>query len=63
MTLAQQYVQKGRVEGREEGREEGQVEKSREIAKRLLSKGHDVVFIAEITGLSVVEINELNAKH
>ena len=55
MTLAQQYEQRGEQKGR--------VENSREIAKRLLSKGQDVGFIAEITGLTVAEINELNAKH
>lgn len=55
MTLAQQYEQRGEQRGR--------VEKSFEIAKRLLSKGQDVNFIAEITGLSIAEINELNTKH
>ncbi|CAN5353156.1 hypothetical protein BH10PSE19_BH10PSE19_07000 [soil metagenome] len=51
MTLAQQYEQRGRVE------------KSREIAKRLLNTGQDVSFIADITGLNIAEVNELNAKH
>ena len=40
--------------------EEGMKLKSLEIAKKLLSKGIEISFISEITGLSKEEIKSLN---
>ncbi len=52
-------VEKGREEGVEKGREEGEVQKSLEIAKNCLKKGFSIETIAEITGLSPMQIESL----
>ena len=49
----------GRVEGRAEGRAEGSRQKSIEIAHKLMSKGHSVQEISDLTGLTVEEIMKL----
>ena len=54
---------KGRAEGlakgRAEGRAEGEHAKAMDIAKRMKAKGNATEFIAEITGLTVEQINNL----
>ena len=50
---------KGKEEGREEGREEGKAEAAIASARKMKSKGYPSVDIAEITGLTVEEIERL----
>jgi predicted transposase/invertase (TIGR01784 family) len=51
---------KGKEEGRVEGRKEGQLEGKREVAVKLLASGSlDIEAVAEITGLSVEELQGL----
>ena len=45
-------MEKGRKEGMEKGRQEGMQVEKLAIAKNLLSKGSDLPFVAEVTGLS-----------
>ncbi|MCI5180838.1 MAG: hypothetical protein D3911_16260, partial [Candidatus Electrothrix sp. AW3_4] len=53
-------VIKGEKRGRAEGRAEGQIEGKREVAIKLLASGSlDIGAIAEITGLSVGELQSL----
>ncbi|RCK80802.1 MAG: putative transposase [Candidatus Ozemobacter sibiricus] len=54
-----QGLEEGRAKGRAEGRAEGQAEAKTEIARRMLEKGLDLPFIAEVTGLSIEEIRAL----
>ena len=49
----------GRAEGRVKGLTEGRVKEKLENAKRMKDKGCAIDFIAEITGLSLVEIEQL----
>ncbi len=49
----------GRAEGREEGRAEGEAGKAVQIAGKMLDKGMAIPDIAELTGLSVEEIEAL----
>jgi len=51
--------QKGRAEGRVEGRAEGIEENKRENARRMKAKGYDIADIADITGLTIEQINSL----
>lgn len=51
--------QEGKEEGKEEGIREGEKKKALEIALALKQRGLDVVSIAEISGLSVTEIENL----
>ncbi len=48
-------------EGKEEGRIEGKEEKAIEIAKKMLLKGAEVSFIAEITGLNEQAVIDLKS--
>ncbi len=61
-----QYLQEGREEGREEGRAEGQAEGmakgKAEIACRMLRAKRPVEEIAEFTGLSKADIEQLAAE-
>jgi len=52
----------GLAEGREEGREEGRAAERREIARAMLYKGMDLALIAEVTGLTKAELNQLQAE-
>ena len=47
---------------KEEGREEGKEEKAIEVAMKMIKKGFDNDEIAEISGLSEIEINKLKDK-
>ncbi|MCQ2208313.1 MAG: Rpn family recombination-promoting nuclease/putative transposase, partial [Paludibacteraceae bacterium] len=49
----------GRAEGRTEGREEGRMSEKYENARKMKSKGFSIEDIAEITGLSIGEIEKL----
>ena len=49
-------------EGRKEGRKEGEREAKLETARKLLDKGIDIEIIADVTGLSVEELEELKRK-
>ena len=51
----QEALQEGREEGLEKGLEQGR----REIALRLLAKGHSVAEVAELTGLSAQRVRAL----
>ncbi len=58
MTLAQLFEQKGEKRG--EKRAEKRAEKN--VAANLLAKGFDIKLIAEVTNLSLDEINKLQAE-
>lgn len=62
MTLAEQLRDEGRMEGRMEGRAEGRIEERIEVAKRLLTAGTEVTFVAKITGISVEKLKALQSK-
>ncbi|MCL2187097.1 MAG: hypothetical protein FWB86_14795, partial [Treponema sp.] len=47
------------AEGHEEGLEKGSENEKNIIAKNLLSKGSTPVFVSEVTGLSLEEVNKL----
>jgi len=49
----------GKIEGEAIGIEKGKTEGITEVAKNMKSKGSDVAFISEVTGLSVEEIEKL----
>ena len=49
----------GRAEGREEGLAEGEYNKAMESARKMKAKGYPIADIADITGLSVEEIDSL----
>ena len=51
--------EEGLEEGMEKGREEGAREKSVSVAKKLIGKGISIDVIAECTGLSIDEINQI----
>ena len=48
-------------ESYEEGIQQGEQNKSREIALRMLKRGKDINEIAEDTGLSIEEVQKLQA--
>ena len=50
---------KGHAEGLAEGRAEGRAEEKLENARRMKSKGYPLDDIADITGLTIEEINAL----
>jgi predicted transposase/invertase (TIGR01784 family) len=54
----QEGLEKGLEKGREEGREEGKIE----MAKLMLLKGLDIVFISEVTGLDENTIKNLQSQ-
>ncbi|GED16931.1 Rpn family recombination-promoting nuclease/putative transposase [Aneurinibacillus migulanus] len=45
----------------EEGREEGERKRAREIAQKMIAKGIEEQIIAEVTGLSIAEIEQLKS--
>jgi len=53
-------LEQGREQGLEKGREEGIDKASKTIAVNLLGKGIDMATIAEVTGLTEAEINNLS---
>ena len=55
--VAMQLARSGALE---EGMKAGELNKARKIALNMLQKGSEVPFISEVTGLSVVEIEQLN---
>jgi predicted transposase/invertase (TIGR01784 family) len=52
-------IQKGRAEGREEGRAEGIKETNRENARKMKDLGMSTEVIAQVTGLTIEQINSL----
>ncbi|GHS95211.1 hypothetical protein AGMMS50276_09940 [Synergistales bacterium] len=54
-------LKKGRLEGHREGHLEGHREKAMEIARKMLNRGTEPKIIAEDTGLSVEELDNLRA--
>jgi len=67
MTIAEKLIEKGKVEGKVEGKIEGKKEGIEEntlqIAKRLLLENMDLSFIAKVTGLSQLQIQQLIISH
>ncbi|MEJ5189785.1 MAG: hypothetical protein WHT84_11290, partial [Breznakiellaceae bacterium] len=55
----QEWFKEGLMEGRNEGRLEGRIEERRETARRMKARGIEIDIIAEVTGLSREEIEEL----
>lgn len=55
-------LKKGRELGKVEGLEEGAEKSMKRVARRLLSKGSDIEFIADATELSVEEIKRLKSE-
>lgn len=58
-TWEEDAMKKGIRKGRQEGRQEGKLERNIEIAKNLLKINLSVEQIAQITDLSVEEIEKL----
>ena len=56
---ARQGREKGLKEGRAEGIAEGQIQTKNHVARKMKLKGIDINMIADITGLSLDEINDL----
>lgn len=54
-TIAQQFWADGLAEGKQEGRQEG----VREVAERLLNEGAELAFVAKVTGLTLISIQEI----
>ena len=56
-------VEKATVEalaqGKQEGREEGKMEAQMEIARKLLDAGEPIERVADLTGLSIDQVNSL----
>jgi predicted transposase/invertase (TIGR01784 family) len=52
--------QEGKAEGRREGKEEGMKERDKEIIIHAFQQGFDIKMIADLTGLSVEEIEAWN---
>ena len=52
--------QEGKAEGKAEGKEEGMKERDREIVIHAFQQGFDIKMIADLTGLSVEEIEAWN---
>ena len=52
-------LKEGRAEGLKEGLEKGRAEEKIENAKKMKDKGSPLDFIADITGLTIEEINNL----
>ncbi|CAK8717451.1 Transposase/invertase (TIGR01784 family) [Candidatus Electrothrix laxa] len=52
--------QEGKAEGRREGKKEGMKERDREIVIHAFQQGFDIKMIADLTGLSVEEIEAWN---
>lgn len=52
-------TEKGLKEGLQQGIEQGIEQNKIDIAKNMISKGIDINFISEITGLSIEKINIL----
>ncbi len=61
-SFSQHFIEKGHVEGRVEGRAEGFREASYTIARNMLLKQIAIDIIADTTGLSCDEIEELQPK-
>jgi predicted transposase/invertase (TIGR01784 family) len=55
----EQGIEKGIEKGREQGREEGIEKGKAAVAKKMKTKGMSIEEIAELTGLTIAEINEL----
>lgn len=52
-------LKEGRAEGLAEGLAEGQIQTKNHVARKMKLKGIDIDMIADITGLSLDEINDL----
>jgi predicted transposase/invertase (TIGR01784 family) len=52
-------IEKGKAEGKAEGEAIGEARGIEKTAKNMKSKGSDVAFISEVTGLSIAEIEKL----
>lgn len=59
MTIAEQFRAKGRAEGMAKGKTEGEAKSKRQIALNALQHGLAPAVIAELTGLSVAEVEAL----
>ena len=61
--LIEQIVEKATVEalaqGKQEGRKEGKMEAQMEIARKLLNAGEPIEHVADLTGLSIDQVNSL----
>jgi predicted transposase/invertase (TIGR01784 family) len=57
--LVQQGLQQGVFQGKREGVQEGFIKGKIETALKLKQKGMSIVEIAEVTGLSIEEIQKL----
>ncbi|MDR1236206.1 MAG: hypothetical protein LBJ96_04320 [Holosporaceae bacterium] len=63
MTIAREEGKaEGRAEGRAEGKAEGALEKTRALALKMLKKGTSIEDIADLTELSIEEIESLKNK-
>jgi len=59
MTVGQQLREEGLREGLQRGRQEGRIEEKRELARKALAKGMSPSEVAELTELSLEEVQKL----
>ena len=57
-TIASKWKQEGKKEGKKEGRKEGKWD----VVMKMLNKGVDIDFIAEITGFTTDQIKKFEQK-
>jgi predicted transposase/invertase (TIGR01784 family) len=58
----EQGLQQGLEQGREQGLEQGREQALKQVASRLLSQGHKLEEVSEITGFSTAELISLSAR-
>ena len=57
--IYQEILHEGELKGRLAGKAEGQIETTRQIARNMLNSGLALDLIAQLTGLSLTEIQQL----
>lgn len=60
--MEKEWLEKGKAEGEAKGEAKGTEETQQKIAKNLLKAKVDKKLIAEVTGLSLEEINKIKIK-
>jgi predicted transposase/invertase (TIGR01784 family) len=62
MQVTTSWEEKGIEKGRQEGRQEGRVEERQEIATKMLQKNIPLGMIAEVTGLTITQLQEMQTQ-
>jgi predicted transposase YdaD len=59
-TLAERLRKEGEEKGKFKGKAEGKAEQTVSSTKKLLTEGHDMVYVVRLTDLPVEEVKKLN---